>query len=36
MVKRFENKISHPMYGNTHTEEAKNLIIKIDKKSNVW
>ena len=33
MVKRFKYKINHPMYGKTHTEEAKNLIRKLGDKN---
>ncbi len=33
MIKRFKNKINHPMYGKTHTEEAKNLIRKFGEKN---
>lgn len=33
MVKRFENKINHPMFGKTHTEEAKNFIRKLGAKN---
>lgn len=33
MIKRFENKTNHPMFGKTHTEEAKNLIRKLGKKN---
>jgi len=32
MIKRFKNKINHPMYGKTDTEEAKNLIRKLGEK----
>lgn len=28
MIERFKTKENHPMYGKTHTEEAKNLIRK--------
>jgi group I intron endonuclease len=28
MIKRFENKENHPMYGKTHTDEALVLISK--------
>lgn len=28
MIKRFENKDNHPMYGKTHTDEALSLISK--------
>lgn len=28
MIKRFENKENHPMYGKTHTKEALTLISK--------